>query len=143
MIIAFKQEHLDQLDMTPEHRALAKAHRAAFDILARGNLASTVVAEGVVLGVLGAAIDPKGSPTECEIFVFPSAALKLYPVTFMRSLRQEIDRIRGQFDKIRAAGEDTALSRRFLSALGFVIEGPMTRAGCNDKLMWVMPGGRS
>lgn len=136
MVVTFKQKHLDGLELTSEHREV-------MDVLAQDTLATTIVSadKSMVIAVLGAC--KPDSERECEVFLLSTPWTGAHVVTFWRSLRQEIDRMKGQFDKIRAVGADTALSRRFLSRLGFVLEGPDRRPGCEGKLMWAMNGGKS
>lgn len=140
MVIPFYVEHLDALDMPAAYRELAKAGRATMETLAHDALAVTIVSRDSreVLAVLGAVTYPVAG--ECEVFIFPSAVLRQQAVTFWRDLRQEIERMKARFARIRAIGADTELARRFLSRLGFQLKGAAMRPGCEGKLMWVMEG---
>ncbi|MES2156141.1 MAG: hypothetical protein V4510_13485 [bacterium] len=138
MVIAFNTKHLDEMELTEERMDIIKRARDHFLILSRINLASTSVSKDrTVLGVLGAVVMGEG---ECEVFIIPSETRKSYAVTFLRDVRQELERMKGQFCKIRAMGVDSPFFTRWFTNLGFALEGPVTRAGDEGKLMWVMDG---
>lgn len=141
MVIPYAEVHLDAPGLPPEYYylSIAKATRDTFKVLAPDGLAVTSVgADGSVLAVFGAVIPEVGS--ECEVFIFPFAALKKYPVTLLKDLRQEIGRMKGRFAKIRALS-NTEKSAEFLQRLGFALEGVCKRPGAEGRLVWVMEGG--
>lgn len=142
MIHPFESWHLDAVYCeTDEERAEINQHRPVMELLAARGLASTIIRNGLVIAVLGGGWIERED--ECEVFIFGSRPMmKSKAVTFLRDIRQEIDRMKVRFAKIRALS-NSELSARFLQHLGFELEGVCRRPGAEGRLVWAMNGGRA
>lgn len=139
MIVFYKPEHLDLIELRSDYRALADGNKLALALLGSNKLATTVVSDdglGAVIAVLGGVAM---SPDECEVFMFPSMSLWSSRKVFWRGVKQELERIRGQFKKVSALSADTEMCHRFFSHLGFVVDEVITRDG-KSWLRWVAEG---
>jgi|GEM_PF-4229011 hypothetical protein len=142
MIVKFEPDHLNTLDLTPEHKALAIKSVETMQALSLESLASTIIAPNNKrpLAVLGAV--KAIAKQECEVFIFPSRELLKHPVVFWKEVRQELMRMRKRFNVVKAISKDTPRLRRFFGRLGFMCQGPLTREGCPEHMItWAIMGG--
>jgi len=129
---------LAELDLTPEHRAVAGAAAPMMEHLAKEGLAHTLVTSGgrpVV--VLAAANVRHHPPQECEVFIFPSRGRAQHRVAFWKGIKVMLAKARARYEKVHAVSKNEPALCNFFERLGFKPEPVPSHAAYVGMRGWV------
>ena len=130
MIRPFEAKDLEDIDLSPEHRELARrVAPALMDLVAPGLAKTLVTASGRPVVVFGAA---PVADDECEVFIFPSRGRAQHRASFWRGTKAMVDYARGRFKRVRAVSKNETVACDFLARLGFA-PGPVHNAAARPE----------
>jgi hypothetical protein len=81
-----------------------------------------------------------GPPGVAEVFIFPSVEIYENQLAFYRDVRWWLKYLKDKYRRLQCWGEDTELSKRWLTSLGFLQEGALRNytADGSSMLIWGM-----
>jgi hypothetical protein len=118
----FNLGHADIFECHPEYQ---EHFRSQLEWLARlGSIdqCGSHIVDGRILYIGGFY---ETAPGVAEMFIFPSTYIYQYQKTFLKDSRWWVNHLMQQYRRVQCWGEDSELSRRWLTALGFVVEGEL------------------
>ena len=139
-MIVYKSDHFDLLEIRErELRSIGiiKNGKERMDLLSQTGSCFTMIFNGKILGVVGWL---EFWPGMCELFVLPTIYLPEAGVVFAKAMKKRLhsfEKIK-KFQRIQVRSVKDKLHIRWLSWLGFNIEGTLKNYGVDgeDFLMW-------
>lgn len=139
-MIPYKLDHFDLLEIRErEVQSMNIIGRAKerMEVLAQTGNCFTMIYSGKIIGVMGWF---EHWPEVCELFVLPTIYLSEAGFIFARTMKRYLhsfEKVRN-FRRVQVTAVKDILHNRWLSWLGFVIEGTLKKYGPNgeDFIMW-------
>jgi hypothetical protein len=135
MIRPFREGHADIFECDPADRAEFFAALPLLCHLGKFDQCGSHIVDGRILYVGGW---NETSPGVAEMFIYPSIYTKQYVKTYFREARWWVSYLKSKYRRVQCWGVDTEVSRRWLSRLGFKLEGvlPGYTSDGSSMLIW-------
>lgn len=126
MIVPFKKEHLEVMEIRPHEKALITSNAGLLDAFQAGSIAFTGIVDGRVICCGGVSPFLMGN---AEIWLIPSVYVERDPMIFARNLRKHLFNIRRDLalSRMQTSCIDDELHNRWMEFLGFTKEGHMKK----------------
>ena len=135
-LIPFAKKHLASMNPKRGEAEEIACMPGIADRLSNMGAKTVLSASGdIVLGVMGAT---SILPGVCEVFVLATEDQKRHPLTFAKSVREELYTLKEKYRRIQAVALNDDFHTRWLSWLGFEKEGTLRKFGLHgeDMAMW-------
>lgn len=129
----FRGAHADIFEVEPGHESYRERIKL-MELLAAQDICHTFMLDGRVLFIAGMI---HVAPGVGELFIYPSVYAKRFPKEFYQMAKWWIEKLKEDHHRLQCWGEDTDLSRRWLSRLGFKLEGELLSFTVDGKSMLV------
>ena len=118
----FRESHADLFESVPFFADHFNQSLPLLILLGKSDQCAVHMLDGRILFIGGYAV---AAPGVAELFLFPSIYAAQYPKTFYKQAKWWVNHLKMQFRRVQCWGEDTELSKRWLTRLGFVLEGTL------------------
>jgi len=136
MMIPFKKEHLECMEIREHERAILAQDVHKGEGLEQSVIARTVIVNGQIVACYGIAINVFGSG---DVWLIPSIHLPKHRITFLRYVTDLIRDWQAVLDikRMQTASPDDVMHNRYMKFLGFECEGTMKKYALGvDYKMW-------
>jgi len=136
MLIPFKKEHLEVMDMRQHEKDVLALSADMGAILEQSTVARTGIIGGKVVACGGVSINVFGAG---EVWLIPSIYLPEHGMTYLRLVRDWLSDVQKSYDlkRMQTASPDDAMHNRYMEFLGFAKEGEMKQYALGkDYCMW-------
>ena len=136
MLIPFKKEHLEIINMREHERDVVNLSANTGEILEQSTVARTGVIDGRVIACGGVVKNLFGNG---EVWLIPSVYLPEHRVTYLRLVLDWLDDVSKAFEikRMQTACLDDDLHNAYMVYLGFAKEGQMKQYALGkDYCMW-------
>lgn len=116
----FRESHADIFDCQDGHKDLFLGALPLLVKLGELDQCATYMVDGRILFIGGWY---EAAPGVVELFIYPSVFTHLYARIFYTEAKWWVQNLSRQHRRVQCWGEDSDLSRRWLSHLGFDLEG--------------------
>jgi len=118
----FRESHADLFESSGDYERQFKASIPMLAQLGAIDQCSTHIVDGRILVIAGYM---EIAPGVAELFIYPSKYAREYRRDFYSEVKFCVQHLKALFRRVQCAGEETELSRRWLTKLGFVYEGTL------------------
>lgn len=115
----FREAYSDLFHCLPEHKKEFDSKIGFFNMLGNHAFCGVHSIDGRIVWVSGWY---EVAPGVCEGFIYPSIYIFQYQKTFFKEVKRWLAYLNNRYRRVQCFGEDTELSRRWLSHLGFELE---------------------
>lgn len=136
MLIPFKKEHFEVMDMRPHERLLIELSGDGGAGLEQSVCAKTGIIDGRVIACGGAIINIYGA---ADIWLIPSVYVSQHKLRFLKTVLQWLDEIRTTYNvtRMQTVALDDDLHNEYMRFIGFEKEGKMRQYALgHDFNMW-------
>lgn len=136
MLIPFKKEHLEVMEMRSHEQDIMGLSPHIGSILEQSTVSRTGVINGRVVACGGVSKNIYGSG---EVWLIPSIFLPEHGVTFLRLVKDWLDDVATAYElkRLQTACIDDELHNKYMEYLGFVKEGKMKQYALGqDYCLW-------
>ncbi|MBX9688200.1 MAG: hypothetical protein K2X27_15940 [Candidatus Obscuribacterales bacterium] len=118
----FRESHADLFESAPAYAEHYKAFMPLLIGLGKIDQCGSNILDGRIIYIGGWA---EAAPGVAELFIFPSIYAERKAKSFFEHARWWVDFLKSDYRRLQCWGEDTELSKRWLSRLGFSYEGTL------------------
>ncbi len=130
----FRESHADIFAPADDYAADFRATMPQLILLGKHDQCGVHMLDGRILYIGGWC---ESAPGVAEVFIFPSIYARQFPKSFYEHVKWWVHYLKHSYRRVQTWGEDTELSRRWLSALGFQLEGTLSNYTVEGKSMLI------
>lgn len=116
----FREDHVDLFQCQDEHLSAFQGAMPLLIKLGQLDQCGVHIVDGRILFIGGWY---EAAPGVAELYIYPSIYTREYARLFYLEAKFWVKHLKAQYRRVQCWGEDTPLSRRWLSKIGFTLEG--------------------